>query len=138
MAVQRHAVPLLEALRPLLNEAWSVGPLVIAEQGRVAIGDEIGELMRARMAIVLIGERPGLSSPDSLGIYLTFAPKVGRTDAERNCISNVRREGLSYAAAARKLAWLLTEAFRTQLTGVGLKDDRELQEVRVNRSAASL
>jgi ethanolamine ammonia-lyase small subunit len=126
LAVQRHAVPLLEMTRPLLRDAWSVGPVVIAEQGRVAIGDEIGGLLRARIAIVLIGERPGLSSPDSLGIYLTFAPKPGRSDAQRNCISNVRPEGLVYAAAATKLVWLLNEAIRVQLTGVGLKDQSEL------------
>jgi len=130
LAVQRHTVPLLEAMRPLLRDAWSVGPVVVAEQGRVAIGDEIGELLRARMMIVLIGERPGLSSPDSLGIYLTFAPKLGRSDAERNCISNVRREGLSYDAAAKKLVWLLDQAIRSQLTGVGLKDHSDLVEVR--------
>jgi ethanolamine ammonia-lyase small subunit len=128
MAVQRHAVPVLQATRALLPEAWSVAPVAIAQQGRVAIGDEIGELLRAKVAIVLIGERPGLSSPDSLGIYLTFAPKLGRSDAERNCISNVRPEGLSYAAAARKLVWLLDEAMRGRRTGVGLKDHSELLE----------
>jgi ethanolamine ammonia-lyase small subunit len=137
LAVERHTVPLLEAMRPLLKDAWSVGPIVIVGQGRVAIGDEIGELMRARMTIVLIGERPGLSSPDSLGIYLTFAPKLGRTDAERNCISNIRPEGLSYAAAAKQLVWLLNEANRLRLTGVGLKDHSELRPVQVNPDAAS-
>ncbi len=124
-AIQRHTVPLLQAVRPLLRHGWSVGPVVIVEQGRVAIGDEIGELLRAKMTIVLIGERPGLSSPDSLGIYLTFAPKLGRSDAERNCVSNVRPEGLSYDQAARKIIWLLDEASRRQLTGVALKDHSE-------------
>jgi ethanolamine ammonia-lyase small subunit len=128
LAVQRHTVPLLEAMRPLLPDAWSVGPMVIAEQGRVAIGDEIGELLRARMTVVLIGERPGLSSPDSLGIYLTFAPRLGRSDADRNCVSNVRPEGLSYDAAARRVIWLLNEARRIGLTGVGLKDHSELPD----------
>jgi ethanolamine ammonia-lyase small subunit len=137
LAVQRHTLPLLEALRALLPVAWSLGPVVIVEQGRVAIGDEIGELLRARMAVVLIGERPGLSSPDSLGIYLTFAPKLGRSDAERNCVSNVRPEGLSYDAAARRIIWLLNEASRTQLTGVGLKDHSELPEVQVNPGNSS-
>ncbi len=132
LAVQRHTLPLLEALRALLPVAWSLAPIVIAEQGRVAIGDEIGELLRARIVVVLIGERPGLSSPDSLGIYLTFAPKIGRTDAERNCISNVRPEGLPYDAAAERLVWLLGEAIRAQLTGVGLKDRSDLLEVQVN------
>ena len=137
LAVQRHTVPLLEPIRPLLPREWCVGPVIIAEQGRVAIGDEIGELLRTAIVVVLIGERPGLSSPDSLGIYLTFAPKVGRSDAERNCISNVRPEGLSYATAARKLVWLLNEAIRAQLTGVALKDHSELIEVRVSPGISS-
>ena len=136
LAVQRHAVPLLEMTRPLLRDAWSVGPVVITEQGRVAIGDEIGGLLRARIAIVLIGERPGLSSPDSLGIYLTFAPEPGRTDADRNCISNVRPEGLPYAVAVTKLAWLLNEAIRLQLTGVDLKDHSEPQSAPAQCPAA--
>jgi ethanolamine ammonia-lyase small subunit len=89
----------------------------------VALGDEIGELLGAEAVVVLVGERPGLSSPDSLGIYLTWAPRVGRTDAERNCISNVRPEGLLYREAAGRLVYLLSEARRLQLTGVALKDD---------------
>jgi ethanolamine ammonia-lyase small subunit len=137
LAVQRHLIPLLEAMRSLLRDAWSVGPVVIAEQGRVAIGDEIGELLRARITVVLIGERPGLSSPDSLGIYLTFAPRLGRSDADRNCVSNVRPEGLSYDAAARRVIWLLNEASRNQLTGVGLKDHSELPKVQVNPGNSS-
>ena len=137
LAVQRHTLPLLEALRATLPVAWSLGPVVIAEQGRVAMGDEIGELLRARMVVVLIGERPGLSSPDSLGIYLTVAPKLGRSDAERNCISNVRPEGLQYDVAAKKLVWLLDEANRLQLTGVGLKDHDDLVEVEVNPRISS-
>ena len=95
LAVQLNAAPFLSALQKCIPESWNVGPVVIAEQARVALADEIGESMNARMAIMLIGERPGLSSPDSLGIYLTYAPHVGRSDAERNCISNVRPEGLS-------------------------------------------
>src|SRR5215472_9339326 len=104
-AVHRHAAPLLAALRPKL-EGWTLAPVCVVLQGRVAIGDEIGERLGARMVAMLIGERPGLSSPDSLGVYLTWDPRPGRTDAERNCVSNVRTEGMSYAAAAQKLEFL--------------------------------
>jgi len=104
-------------------EEWQIGPVVIAEQARVAIGDEIGERLHASVTLLFIGERPGLSSPDSLGAYLTWAPRVGRSDAERNCISNIRPEGLSYSLAARKIAGYLSEARRRQLTGVALKED---------------
>jgi ethanolamine ammonia-lyase small subunit len=122
LAVSRHALPLVERLRAQAGTALRLGPVVVAEQARVAIGDPVGERLRARLVAVLIGERPGLSSPDSLGIYLTWAPRVGRSDAERNCISNVRPEGLGYEDAARKLLWLAREASRRQLTGVQLKD----------------
>lgn len=122
IAVQRHAVPLLCAVRPQLD-GWIVGPVVIAEQGRVAIGDAIGELLHAEVVVVLIGERPGLSSPDSLGLYLTYAPRSRRNDAERNCISNIRPERLSYQQAARKLVWLLNAARQLGQSGVGLKDE---------------
>jgi ethanolamine ammonia-lyase small subunit len=110
-------VPRLEAA------GWRLGPVVVAEQGRVALGDEIGAALGARLVAVLLGERPGLSAPDSLGAYLTWDPRPGRTDAERNCISNIRPEGLGYAAAASKLVWLMTEARARRLTGVALKDD---------------
>ncbi|SAK62406.1 ethanolamine ammonia-lyase small subunit [Caballeronia temeraria] len=120
-AAQRHAAPLLAILRAQLG-GFRVGPVVIATQARVALGDRIGELLRARIVVVMIGERPGLSSPDSLGLYVTWAPRAGRHDAERNCISNVRPEGLDYETAAFKLMWLLDEARRLKLTGVGLKD----------------
>jgi ethanolamine ammonia-lyase small subunit len=93
----------------------------VVSQGRVAIGDEIGALLHARVMVLLIGERPGLSAADSLGVYITWDPRVGRTDAERNCISNVRLEGLSYAEAARRIAEQLSEAKRLGATGVGLK-----------------
>jgi ethanolamine ammonia-lyase small subunit len=126
LAVQRHTVSLLAALRPRLPAAdWSIGPVAVVEQGRVAVGDAIGEALRARLVVVLIGERPGLSSPDSLGIYLTWSPRSGRTDAERNCISNVRPQGLAPAEAAARLAWLLAQARARRLTGVGLKDEHE-------------
>ena len=125
-AVHHHAVPLLQALR--LDDGWRLAPLTVVLQGRVAIGDEIGEQLGARMVVVLIGERPGLTSPDSLGIYLTWAPRPGRTDAERNCISNVRTEGISYELAAHKLRFLMNEARTRKLSGVGLKEDARLLE----------
>jgi ethanolamine ammonia-lyase small subunit len=125
-AVHAHAVPLIAAFLPHVKSLkLSLGPVVIAHGARVALGDEIGSLLRARLVAVLIGERPGLSSPDSLGVYLTFAPKPGRSDAERNCISNIRAEGLSYALAAFKLAWLVREGLRRSLTGVALKDESD-------------
>ncbi len=124
-AVHRHAAPLVEALLPLLA-GWRLAPLTVVLQGRVAVGDEIGALLGARLVAVLIGERPGLSSPDSLGVYLTWEPRPGRTDAERNCISNVRTEGISYSLAARKLHFLMQEARVRKLTGVELKEDLQL------------
>ncbi len=124
-AVQDHAPPLLAALRPLLERAgFRVAAPVIATQARVALGDEVAAAIGARAVAVLIGERPGLSVPSSLGVYVTWAPLPGRTtDAGRNCISNVRPEGLPYDAAAARLAWLLDAARRRGLTGVALKDD---------------
>ena len=124
-AIERQAVPLLEQVLAQCPEGWQLGPVVIATQARVALGDEIGQRLQAPLVAMLIGERPGLSSPDSLGLYLTHAPRVGRSDAERNCISNVRPEGLGYADAARKLWWLVLAARRLQLSGVGLKDHSE-------------
>ena len=118
VAVQRHAVPLLAALASGHSSLWKSASIVIALQGRVALGDEIGERLGAKLVAVLIGERPGLSSPDSLGIYLTWDPRVGRTDAERNCISNVRPGGLSYAAAAGQLDRLAAAALAGGRTGV--------------------
>lgn len=123
-AAARHALPLIIELAPRLD-GWKIGPIVVAEQSRVALGDEIGELLGAEQVVMLIGERPGLSSPDSLGIYLTYRPRVGRSDAERNCISNVRPEGLRYDTAARKLHGLLTGARRLGLSGVQLKDESD-------------
>lgn len=116
-AVQRHVAPLLERLLPRLG-GKNVGPLCVVEQGRVAVGDGIGEALGARLGVVLIGERPGLSSPDSLGAYLTWAPRVGRTDAERLCISNIRPEGLGYDAAAEQLERAVAEALERGATGV--------------------
>lgn len=129
LAVQRHALPLLERLEPqVLAEGWSLSPVLLVEQGRVALGDEIGQLLGATMLVMLIGERPGLSSPDSLGLYFTYAPRIGLTDARRNCISNVRPEGLSYALAAHRLLHLMRAACRRGLSGVTLKDESEINE----------
>ena len=111
----------LETLLPQLKD-YSLAPITIVEQGRVAVGDEVGELLNARCVIVLIGERPGLSSPDSLGLYLTYEPHVGLTDAARNCISNIRPAGLSYTEAARRTQYLLDESRQLKLSGVNLKD----------------
>ncbi|KXU86861.1 ethanolamine ammonia-lyase [Caballeronia megalochromosomata] len=121
-AASTHAIALIEKTIARLD-GWRIGPVVIATQARVALGDCIGSILKARIVAVLIGERPGLSSPASLGVYVTYDPRQSRSDAERNCISNVRPEGLAYDAAAFKLAWLLNEARSRKLTGVGLKDD---------------
>lgn len=122
-AINVHALPLLRALLPaLLREKWLVAPVCVVEQGRVAIGDEIAGALGAAMVVVLIGERPGLSAPDSLGVYLTWNPRPGITDASRNCISNVRTEGLSYSAAAHKLHYLMREARRRSISGIDLKE----------------
>jgi ethanolamine ammonia-lyase small subunit len=123
-AIAHNAVPFLAVLQKrLASENWSVAPLCIVQQGRVAIGDEVAQRLGAKSVVVLIGERPGLSSPDSMGLYLTWMPRVGLTDASRNCISNVRPAGLRYEEAAYKLHYLLSEAHRRQLTGVALKDE---------------
>lgn len=119
-AVHRHALPLLAYLRQGLAADWERTPVVVASQARVALGDEVAVALRARLVAVLIGERPGLSSTDSLGIYLTWAPRIGSLDSERNCISNVRPEGLHYPEAARQLAGLVALARRLGLTGVKL------------------
>jgi ethanolamine ammonia-lyase small subunit len=121
LAVERHALPLLDATLPLLPSPYSLIPLV--QDARVAIADEIGKLLHAQLTVLLIGERPGLSSPDSLGVYLTWNPHPGRTDAERNCISNIRGDhGLSYAEAAHRIAHYIAEAQRLGTTGIALKD----------------
>lgn len=119
--VAAQAPAVMEAARPLLG--LPIGPVVVALQARVALGDAIGAAMGAAAVAVLIGERPGLSAQDSLGLYLTWAPRIGRSDAERNCISNIRPGGLSALEAAQKLAWLLAAAQGLGATGVALKDD---------------
>lgn len=124
LAVSQNAAPFLQALRARLDAAaWVLAPLTIVQQGRVAIGDEIGQLLGAKLVVVLIGERPGLSSPDSMGLYITWAPTVGLTDERRNCISNVRPAGLGVEEAADKLRWLLGEARQRRLSGIQLKDE---------------
>ncbi|KPF69681.1 ethanolamine ammonia-lyase [Bosea sp. AAP35] len=125
-AVHQNAAALIGALLPFLQrQSLTVAPIVIATQARVALGDAVGQALGARMVAVLIGERPGLSSPDSLGAYLTFAPRIGLTDEARNCISNIRPGGLGFPEAAFKLAWLIDQGFRRALTGVDLKDDSD-------------
>jgi ethanolamine ammonia-lyase small subunit len=118
-AAQRHAAELMALL-------GHDGPIVIATQARVALGDAIGAALQAEAVLVLIGERPGLSSADSLGAYLTWQPKPGRTDAERNCVSNIRPDGLPLPEAAAKLRWLLAEMRRLRLSGVALKDEQPI------------
>ena len=129
-ATNRHAIPLLDELLPLLP-TFHLTPILLAQQARVALADPIGHALNADATLILIGERPGLSSPDSLGAYITWAPRPGRTDAERNCVSNIRpplhdqfnrQAGLDYAIAAQKIAWYLTEARRLGLTGVALRE----------------
>jgi ethanolamine ammonia-lyase small subunit len=130
-AIRRHAAPLLAELTPRWDaEGWRIAPLTMVLQGRVAIGDEIGQRLGAQMVAVFIGERPGLSSPDSLGVYLTWDPRPGRTDAQRNCISNIRAEGLPYRTAAATLHFLMREARVRKLTGVALKEDSPLLDTR--------
>ncbi|HWZ60797.1 MAG TPA: ethanolamine ammonia-lyase subunit EutC [Gemmatimonadaceae bacterium] len=122
LAVDRHAPGIVSRLTPALTAAgWRLAPIVIVQHGRVAIGDEIGERLGAAAVVVLIGERPGLSAPDSLGAYFTFAPRVGRTDADRNCVSNIRPEGLSLDLAAAQIAWLFAESRRRQRSGVAIR-----------------
>lgn len=127
LAVQRHALPLLQRIvEQIETDGWRLAPISLVQQGRVALGDEVAERLDAKMVVMLVGERPGLSSPDSLGVYFTYAPKVGRTDADRNCISNIRLEGLSYNFAAHRLIHLMREACRQQLSGVNLKDEADM------------
>ncbi len=134
LAVDRHAPPLIDAILDVFPAHWSLGNIIIATQARVAIADEIAEVLNAAMVAILIGERPGLSSPDSLGIYLTFNPRIGCTDANRNCISNVRPDGLSYQAAAKKLMWLAQEAARIKMSGIILKDESDQNERLTNET----
>ena len=135
LAVERHVPPLLAAVLPwLTSEGWRIGPVVIARYGRVALQDEVGNLLGAQLALTLIGERPGLGSPDSLGAYLVYAPRAGNTDAQRNCVSNIRPAGLSIYEAANTIYYLLTESRRKKLSGTQLKDQRVLANEAARRA----
>ena len=123
-AINHHAVAVLKLLVPNLNH-WKVAPFCIVEQGRVAIADEIGFLLKAQIVVILIGERPGLSSPDSMGAYITYSPKAGLTDESRNCVSNIRPKGLNYEVASHKILYLLQEMKTKKLSGVNLKDEMQ-------------
>ncbi|MCI0653370.1 MAG: ethanolamine ammonia-lyase subunit EutC [Methylococcaceae bacterium] len=132
MAVERQTLPLLECLLPKLYSRQSkLAPIIIAPFARVALEDEVGALLNARIALILLGERPGLGSPDSLGAYLVFGPRNGNTDAQRNCVSNIRPEGLGYQAAADTLDYLLEQSRIRGISGVLLKDDRKVSEISV-------
>ncbi len=122
-AIQKHAFLFISYILPGLKKNYAIDEIVIVEQGRVAISDEICELRKAKLSIILIGERPGLSSPDSMGIYLTYNPKVGNTDEKRNCISNIRMLGLTYEMAAIKLNYLINESLKRKLSGINLKEE---------------
>jgi ethanolamine ammonia-lyase small subunit len=125
VAAERHAVPLLQSLIPMLTaRRFTIGPISIVTQARVAVEDEIGDLLKARVAAILIGERPGLGAADSLGAYLVHHPSIGRNDAERNCVSNIRPGGFPPAAAAEQIAWLIEQAIVRRISGVSLKDER--------------
>jgi ethanolamine ammonia-lyase small subunit len=125
-AIERHARPLLAALLPQLRaDGWRIAPLTIVRQGRVAIGDQVAQLLRARMVVILIGERPGLSAPDSMGAYLTWHPGPHTTDANRNCISNIRAEGIDPTGASFKVMHLLRAMRVRETSGIALKDETE-------------
>jgi len=127
LAAERHAVLLLNHLLPkLVADHWKIGPIVLVTHGRVAVEDEIGELLQAELALILLGERPGLGAPDSLGAYFVHRPRVGLTDAQRNCVSNIREEGLPPTTAAATLHYLLNESRHRKLSGVALKDERAM------------
>jgi len=122
--VETHAAAVLAALLPLLRDSgWRVAPVCLVRHSRVAVQDEVGELLNARCALTLLGERPGLVSPDSLGAYLVHSPRPGNTDAQRNCVSNISALGLSAIQGATKLSWLLNESRQRGISGIALKDD---------------
>jgi ethanolamine ammonia-lyase small subunit len=125
-AINNHAIPVLQLLVPVLQQLqYTISPIVVVQNARVAISDEVGSLFNAKLSLVLIGERPGLTSPDSMGTYLTFSPMPGLTDESRNCISNIRPEGLQYKPATDKILYLIQESLRLNLSGVNLKDNEK-------------
>lgn len=132
VAIQNHALPVISRLVSLMSgdeeHQWNLAPIAIVKQGRVAVGDDVGECFNAKAVLVLIGERPGLTSPDSMGMYLTWGAKRGSKDSDRNCISNVRPQGLNYDDACQRAFYLLKEARRLQLSGVNLKDRSAIDE----------
>ncbi len=131
IAIQNHAVPVITRLISLLtgdDHEWNLAPITVVKQGRVAVGDDVGQCFNAKAVLVLIGERPGLTSPDSMGMYLTWGAKRGSKDSDRNCISNVRPQGLNYDEACQRAFYLLKEARRLQLSGVNLKDRSSIDE----------
>jgi ethanolamine ammonia-lyase small subunit len=136
VAVNAHAIHVIRSLVPrLAADGIAIGRAVVATGARVALGDEVGAILGASMIVVLIGERPGLSAADSLGAYLTFAPKVGVTDADRNCVSNIHRSGLDHDEAAFRIGWLIREGLARRITGVALKDEsgeRRLRRIATN------
>lgn len=125
-AINNHAIPILQLLVPMLQQLrYVISPIVVVQNARVAISDEVGSLLNAKLSLVLIGERPGLTSPDSMGAYLTYNPTPGLTDESRNCISNIRPEGLQYKPATEKILYLIQESLRLKLSGVSLKDNEK-------------
>jgi len=135
IAAHRQVRPLFEALLPKLRaSSWRLAPVIVARFGRVALEDEVGQLLGAQLAVILLGERPGLGSPDSLGAYVVYAPRTGNTDANRNCVSNIRPDGLRHGAAAEMVFYLLNEARRRRLSGVQLKDERVLSKAGVSEA----
>ena len=131
-AVENHAEAVLHACLKRLGD-FNIAPIILASQARVAFGDHAAQASQASLVVVLIGERPGLSVPDSLGAYVTWAPEKGRRDNERNCISNIHADGLPYEAAASKIVWIIREAFKRRLTGVGLKEEANDEEIEQNK-----
>lgn len=129
-AIQENAIGVLNELIPTLKATYSIAPIILAEQARVALGDEIGQALNSQMVIMLIGERPGLSAANSMGIYLTYKPTRSCLDSERNCLSNIRSGGMSYPTTVEKICYLLDKAFRQQMTGVGLKEEQNVLEQR--------